>query len=124
MFLAPNTVISKGKKHMCPFVLKIYFQTFQNVNVFTPFLKYKKQVISSKAFSSRTITMLKPCQLKRMNCETRIKNLMMCHKNAKNLDIEISLGGNDSRKRLGMYIIFIICIVVMCLKRTFFLHLN
>ncbi len=57
MLLAPNMVISKGKKHMWPFVLEIYFQTFHNVNVFMPFLKHKKQVISSKAFSSRTIPM-------------------------------------------------------------------
>jgi hypothetical protein len=49
----------RNKKHMHPFVLKIYFQASWNVDVSTSFSKPTNQVISYKATSSTTITMAK-----------------------------------------------------------------
>lgn len=68
--------------------------------------------------------LLKPCQMKRMKCKTRRKNLMMCHKNAKNFGHWNFLGWKWFKEKMGVYIMFIICVVVMCVKGTFFLHLN
>lgn len=57
---------------MCPFVLENYFQTSRNANVSTPLLKHKNQVISSKAFSSRTTTIEKNVVMaKRSNPTTK-----------------------------------------------------
>lgn len=56
---------------MCPFVLEIYFQTSQNANVSMPFYKHKKQVIFSKAFSSRTTTMGKNVVMAKRSDPTR-----------------------------------------------------